>query len=58
VAKKPFKHDEMSPIKCSRPGCKRFIKKNLVARKENHQGLLCRRHYWENHPVLSARGRR
>jgi hypothetical protein len=56
--KKPYKYNELSNIKCNRPGCKRFIKKNLVARKVNTQTLKCRRHHWENHPVLSIRGRR
>jgi len=49
MGKKPYAHYEMSTIECAHPGCKRKIKKNVVARKAPKTRLLCMFHYWIGH---------
>ena len=48
--KHPFSNTTMSNVKCSRNGCNRLIKANVVGRKTS-KALLCYEHWCESNGI-------
>lgn len=52
--RKPYKHNELSDIKCSNSNCNNFIKKNIAERKTN-KPKLCFKCYAKENDITTAR---
>lgn len=48
MAKKPYKHTELSNVECSQKGCRKRIKLNLTTRKPDQASFKCYRHYMQD----------
>lgn len=62
--KKPFRYDELSDTLCSVVGCRRRLKKNVIARVRRAAPLVCYGHWLlarnsfqrKRHPEAGQRG--